>query len=259
VNASTPAGLEMEFDITLPHVPCVALSIDAHDPNGQPQSLHLDKMHHVWKHRIANDGSWIGRRSRMELGNTLQNEEHLKESVRNVAMAKLAKDLEKIGEEEEDEACGSCYGAGDEGECCNSCDDVKRAYKRRGWIIHDNAQIKQCAREMTAEDQAGEGCNVHGVIALSTGGGNVHLAPGHANENFGKDVSIFDMFLQTFERWNVSHQIHQLRFGGEYPGGVYQLDGQNRNIGDSHGMYQYYFQVIFLSTSTSCESCLYDR
>lgn len=47
-----------------------------------------------------------------------------------------------------------------------------------------------------------------------------------------------------FQEWNVTHTVHKIRFGPEYPAAVYQLDGETRTItDDTYGMYQYYFQV----------------
>lgn len=43
--------------------------------------------------------------------------------------------------------CGDCYGAGDEGECCDTCDDVWRAYRRKGWVLNDKNDVSQCMRE----------------------------------------------------------------------------------------------------------------
>ena len=238
VNATTPAGLEIEFDVTLPGVSCALLNVDANDPTGQRQSLHLDKRHHVWKHRINKKGQVIDR-TRIELGSTLLTEDHLREK----ALEAGAVDEEDM--EDENAACGSCYGAGEDGECCNACDDVKRAYARRGWTLPSVQNITQCAHEHSSKEEDGEGCNVHGIVALSTGGGNLHLAPSHDMEEFGsgKPFSIIDVFIRTFEQFNVSHTIHKLRFGAEYPGNVNQLDGEVRTIEDGFGMYQYYFQV----------------
>jgi hypothetical protein len=240
VNATSARGLDVEFDISLPQVPCTLLNIDANDPTGQTQSLHLDRKHHVWKHRIKQDEksgkiNFIGRRSKIELGSTLLKEEHLKEELE-----KMAVDDDQVEEEE----CGSCFGAGEEGECCNTCDDIKRAYNRKGWNIGDTKKMKQCAKETKSEDED-EGCNVHGIIALDTGGGNFHLAPGRGAENGGSAQinNILEMLMRTFEQWNVSHTVHKLRFGESYPGHINQLDGQSRSIGDSYGMYQYYFKV----------------
>lgn len=240
----------MEFDVTFPSVPCPLLSIDANDPLGQPQSLHIDRVHRVWKHRVDKDGRWIGAKSKFELGNTILEEDHLERLVQEKGGVKIKKDrIEGEGDDyyPAEEACGSCYGAGEEGECCNTCDDVKRAYQRRGWLFQKNMDIVQCRSMMDSKHMMGEGCNVHGFVALSSGGGNLHLAPGHELENFGKEQvfdSLSDFISQAFETFNVSHTVNKVRLGAEYPGDVHQLDGQSRMIQDAYGMYQYYIQIV---------------
>jgi endoplasmic reticulum-Golgi intermediate compartment protein 3 len=251
VNASSPTGLEVEFDISLPQVPCSLLNIDANDPTGQVQSLHLDKTHHIWKHRIKvgdNDKiQFIGDRTKLEMGSTLKQEAHLIEELKRL---NFTDDKEEIASRKLSEAevvvCGSCYGAGEEGECCDTCDDVKRVYNRKGWHLHDESLIDQCKKSKAAVEEDGEGCNVHGIVALSTGGGSWHLAPGRSLDHLASEndaMSLIDILMKTFEQWNVSHTVHKLRFGEGYPGHVHQLDGITRTIGDSYGMYQYYFQV----------------
>ena len=246
MNATSPAGLELEFDITLRSLPCSRLNIDANDPNGQPQSLHLDRQHHVWKHKIKYDNDeslrFIGDKSKLELGSTLLSEDLLHKELE--VLVNATKDRQS------EEYCGSCYGAGEEGECCNNCDDVKRAYNLKGWVLRDLDQIDQCKDEMTANMvEKDEGCNIHGIVALSSGGGNLHLAPGRSMQAEGVEMSLFDLVMRTFEQWNVSHTIHKIRFGQDLPAHLdegktrYQLDGEERIITDSYGMYQYYFQV----------------
>jgi len=252
-NATSPTGLELEFDITLHSVPCAILSVDANDPTGQKQSLHLDKIHHVWKHRMSSSGEYIGERTKLELGSTLLTEDSLKD----IAVATGALDAGEFPYVRRELQCGSCYGAGEEGECCETCDDVKRAYGVMGWVIEDYTAIEQCKNQLTSKDEHGEGCNVHGIVALSTGGGNIHLAPSRELENSKTkdDLSIFDIFLRTFEQFNVSHTINLFRFGPNYPGHIHQLDHEKRIIEDAYGMYQYYIQVVptlyrFLNGST---------
>jgi hypothetical protein len=244
VNATSPDGLELEFDITLQHVPCDNINVDANDPTGQSQSLHLDRKHHVWKHRMKfenGQSKLIGQRSKLELGSTLLTEEDLIAEYKDVL--RTDEDQSTDAEDEGQPACGSCYGAGDEGECCDTCDDVHRAYKRKGWAIMDNSLIVQCKGKKLAS-QTGEGCNVHGVVALSTGGGNLHIAPGKTNNEVqATPNTIMNFIMETMQEWNVSHTVHKLRFGPYYPAATYQLDGQTRKIKDTYGMYQYYFKV----------------
>ena len=238
VNATSPRGIEMEFDLTLPRVPCSYINVDAADPAGQSQSLHLDREHHLWKHRIKTDEQWsqislIGSKERLEMGSTMLEERKLQE----ILLANVKE------EDEEDGGCGSCYGAGEEGECCSTCEDVKRAYKRKGWFLKDFSEIKQCANYKQGTEDKDEGCNIHGVVALSSGGGNLHLAPGKDLDSASKGDSLVEMLLMTFQQWNVSHTVNKIRFGPEYPAAVYQLDGQKRVVTDSSAMYQYYIQV----------------
>lgn len=254
VNATSPRGLEIEFDISFSDLSCSHVSIDAADPSGQPQSLHLDTTHHVWKHRfkMSDDGKHrvlIGSKEQLELGSTMLAEEDLEEQL----YEKMADDdlTLKAGEEEKEntEACGSCYGAGEEDECCDTCEDVRRVYRRRGWVLPNLDDIKQCKNEQkkNSREGAGEGCNVHGVVALSSGGGNLHLAPGQDWHNAGGAAvtgnDIFQMLLQQFQMWNVSHTVNKIRFGPDYPSAIYQLDNQQRMVEDTSAMYQYYFQV----------------
>ena len=50
-------------------------------------------------------------------------------------------------------------------------------------------------------------------------------------------------YIRTFEQFNVTHTVHKIRFGDEFPGSKNQLDGETRVISDGYGMYQYYFKV----------------
>ena len=70
-------GLEVEFDLTFPHIPCALLATDANDPTGQSQSFHIDQKHRVFKHRLDANGVTFGRKSRFELGGTLTREDQL--------------------------------------------------------------------------------------------------------------------------------------------------------------------------------------
>jgi len=246
VNATNPAGLEMEFDLTLVDVPCSQLSIDANDPTGQLQSLHLDQTHHIWKHRVLwknGKKTLLGKKEKLEQGSTLlslDTEYFLEQFNHRPTYADTDTDAQTNAqngtnaqtEQKKDPDCGDCYGAGEEGECCHTCDDVLRAFigKERLFRYEDIPQCESVLIEKYTNLHKDEGCNVHGKVALSTGGGNLHLAPSRndlqnkmMSAGTAAGSSIFDMIFGTF---------------------VYQLDGQTRRIEDTYGMYQYYFQVV---------------
>mmetsp|Transcript_39271 Transcript_39271/g.84697 ORF Transcript_39271/g.84697 Transcript_39271/m.84697 type:complete len:427 (+) Transcript_39271:141-1421(+) len=269
VMPQSPDGLEVEFDLSFPHIPCALLATDANDPTGQSQSFHIDKNHRVWKHRLDKNGNTIGRKSRFELGGTLIHEDQL-DDLQQAKERKLNGEAGVGGEGEEEaddeELCGSCYGAGEEGECCNTCDDVKRVYRRKQWHIPDITKIAQCRHLVRAGSEEGEGCNVHGRVALSTGGGNLHFAPDRQWEKEGDNkangglgqlfgfldlTSVIEMYNEAFEQFNVSHTVNQLSFGTYLHSRTRnslnltsQLDGAVRTVVDGYGMFQYYLQVV---------------
>jgi len=235
VNATSATGIQVDFNISFPKIPCALLSIDANDPSGQMQSLHLDRDHRIWKYRLDGDGNVKGTRIHDNMGNTLIKEDHLEKIVDR-----------KMKEAKVEAECGSCYGAGDEGECCDTCEDVKRAYESKSWYLADIYKVSQCRDTPSAKEEQGEGCQVVGHVALSSGGGNLHFAPGRGLEHFGheSEMNMMDYILEAFENFNVTHTINKLRFGDEYPGAIYQLDNQTRTVEDGHGMYQYYMKVV---------------
>lgn len=64
--------------------------------------------------------------------------------------------------------------------CCNSCNDVKEAYEKRGWLLTDLDGVEQCAREgvktlAPADYDPSEGCNVKGYIEVLKLSGKFHL------------------------------------------------------------------------------------
>lgn len=76
----------------------------------------------------------------------------------------------------------SCYGAETTDQpCCNTCEEVREAYRIKGWAFNNPSTIDQCVKEGWTDklkDQINEGCNVKGLIEVSKVAGNVHFAPG---------------------------------------------------------------------------------
>jgi len=149
--------------------------------------------------------------------------------------------------------CGLCYGAGHPGECCNSCDDVKRAYERKGWRLR-LAGIPQCQREafrQTMEEQfsADGGCQLYGDLQLDQPSGHFHFAPhkslhGDSLMLSGGLFSLLELIAFTFEQFNITHTVNSLSFGEQFPGIRSPLDGAFRLLEETHGMFQYYIKVV---------------
>lgn len=68
-----------------------------------------------------------------------------------------------IAKKEEKEECLSCYGAESRpGQCCNTCDQVKLAYRKKGWALDNMEQVEQCKGEVEKENLSQEeGCQVN--------------------------------------------------------------------------------------------------
>ncbi|GKC08166.1 endoplasmic reticulum-Golgi intermediate compartment protein 3-like protein [Tanacetum coccineum] len=176
-----------------------------------------------------------------------QNGHVIQVRMENIGTSKMGKPLQKHGGEVtlNETYCGSCYGAEmSQHECCNSCDDVREAYRRRGWGLMNPDSIDQCKREgfvQRIKAEEGEGCNLHGSLEVNKVAGNFHfvksfhLANMHAHHEsnaFGDDS------------YNISHRINKLSFGDPYPGILNPLDGVHWNQVTANGMYQYFIKVV---------------
>lgn len=54
--------------------------------------------------------------------------------------------------------------------CCNSCDDVKKAYKMKNWDFHPS-NIEQCKNQTFNNDVPDnafkEGCQIYGILQVN--------------------------------------------------------------------------------------------
>eukprot|EP00696_Hemimastix_kukwesjijk_P001971 gnl/Hemi2/12403_TR4235_c0_g1_i1.p1 gnl/Hemi2/12403_TR4235_c0_g1~~gnl/Hemi2/12403_TR4235_c0_g1_i1.p1 ORF type:complete len:401 (+),score=170.66 gnl/Hemi2/12403_TR4235_c0_g1_i1:81-1283(+) len=237
VDTLRQAKLRINFNVTFPALPCAILSLDAMDVAGEHQ---LDIINNINKARLHADGSHVGI---TEVDAGLTKEEKEREAD---LLAGVNKNKDKGGA-----FCGSCYGAEmDVTECCNTCEDVRVAYKRRAWRITDEEkEFSQCSVEGLVNRmrlQSGEGCEVYGFLEVSKVAGNFHFAPGksfsHANLHIHDLMSIGG----SQPAFNISHTVNRLSFGEDFPNRVNPLDGQKNGFDDNAqaGMYQYFIKIV---------------
>lgn len=65
--------------------------------------------------------------------------------------------------------------------CCNTCEDVWEAYRRKKWAPPDPADVKQCQNDKSMEKLKHaftQGCQIYGYMEVNRVGGSFHIAPG---------------------------------------------------------------------------------
>ncbi|KAI9193660.1 endoplasmic reticulum vesicle transporter-domain-containing protein [Polychytrium aggregatum] len=222
VDKARNEKMTINMNITFPHIPCFLLSLDVMDIAGEHQN---DVSHNVYKVRLSPDGSVINK-SKGVVG------EH---DGGNPAP-------------KDPNYCGSCYGgiADNEKGCCNTCDDVRRAYEARGWTLSNPDAIEQCVNEHYSEkikEQSIEGCNVHGHIEVNKVPGNVHFAPGRPLTQARMHVHDLSQYSVN-ENFNFGHIIHSLSFGEEIHYLKNPLDNTSKLVSHSHYTFQYFVKVV---------------
>ncbi|KAF8405993.1 hypothetical protein HHK36_008073 [Tetracentron sinense] len=128
VDTSRGETLRINFDVTFPALPCSLLSLDAMDISGEQ---HLDVRHDIIKKRIDAHGNVIETRQD------------------GIGAPKIEKPLQRHGGrlEHNETYCGSCYGAEmSDDDCCNSCEEVREAYRKKGWGLSNPDIIDQVCR-----------------------------------------------------------------------------------------------------------------
>jgi len=246
IQSSHTQSLSISFNVTFPRVACPLISVDVEDGAGNSQK---EIAHDIFKHDLDLSGNYIGSKTKEELGDTLEDEEELKNHVAFSKKFIVHKKSENSDDQDKKPTCGDCYGAGGDGQCCNTCSDVMLAYKKKGWHMPEKG-ILQCdheaGAELLSESTDKGGCNIYGTIKVPTGQGNLHFAMSStAVHYFSFGVVGFNDFLRSvYQSFNITHNVHEFAFGEQIPGLKNPLDGRAKRIDEGHGIYQYYLKLV---------------
>lgn len=136
--------------------------------------------------------------------------------------------------------CGPCYSVSSG--CCNTCKDVRRAFKERRRPLPPIASIEQCAKEGFFEElraMANESCRVHGSIDVHQHPGTLHVSPGDTFDSADSDA--FAKLGIDVTRLNMSHHVHHFSIGRPQRRTVLPIDGHTEIQMRSGIMKMFYF------------------
>ncbi|GFG34757.1 hypothetical protein Cfor_04636 [Coptotermes formosanus] len=211
VDTSRGPKLRINLDFIIPAISCDFLVLDAMDSSGEQ---HLQIEHNIYKRRLDLDGKPI--------------KEPQKEGIST------------------SKKCGSCYGAETaEYPCCDSCEAVKEAYRRKRWAFLHIDTITQCQSEHYSErlrNAFSEACQIYGYVEVNRVGGSFHIAPG---KSFSVNhVHVHDVQPLSSTNFNTSHRIRHLSFGKNIPGKTNPIDGTDVIAHEGATMFQYYVKIV---------------
>lgn len=229
VDISRGQKLRLNLDVTFPQIGCLFLTVDAMDMTGEQQ---IDVSHDIYKERLTADGSPV------------LSEQPEKEKVGGVKIS--TENTTTAAEVLDPNRCETCYGAEmPDRKCCNTCDELKEAYRLRGWALPNLDNFIQCKRDGWAEKlkaQNNEGCRIYGHVEVNKVAGNLHIAPGRSVQQ--QHMHVHDMHSFAGYKFNLSHHIRQFSFGVHYPGQFDPLDERIEFADQGNAVYQYFIKVV---------------
>lgn len=245
VDRDVNKQLDINLDITFPHIPCGVLTLDLMDLSGD---LHLDVL-----------------QSGFTLQRVLQLGEHIIDDLPvQLGVEKWKEILD--GSKTPSDQCGSCYGAVDQSNnqyCCNSCADVRLAYAVTGWAFYDGENIAQCESEgyvkkLAQRIQDNEGCRIIGLASINRISGNLRLAPGIQIPNKGRLSHDMSLWRKYSDKFDIDHKINHFSFGKDVTSSLHlanpsddnqtpsitPLNGYEFKLGQKDHVALYYLSVV---------------
>lgn len=244
VDRDRSEKLDINLDISFPHMPCDLLSLDIMDISGDLQADVLKSG--FKKYRLSPSGEQL-------------------EEVEFI----INQNIRDLTTTTDPDYCGACYGAISQTDndekplsdkvCCNSCEAVKAAYAQVGWAFYDGEGIEQCEKTGYVErvnQRLDEGCRIKGTAEINRIAGNLHFAPGASLTNPGRHVHDLSLYDKHKDKFNLDHIINHFSFGpdpeqlmvartmNDVVSSTHPLDGQLVNMDDKYHLFSYYLKVV---------------
>jgi hypothetical protein len=128
----------------------------------------------------------------------------------------MKNDLFRVSRIDEPGYCGSCYGGLEpEGGCCQTCEQVRKAYLDRGWAFSSPEGIEQCAKEGWVEKvnaQAKDGCRVEGKVRLKKVASSLIFSFGRSFQANNFHTQELVPYLKDGPIHDFGHYIESLQF-----------------------------------------------
>lgn len=230
--------LNISLDITFSEIPCSIMYMNLVDPK-KANVMHV--VHDVYKQRVTPEGKPIGRRIRDSLRDVAATSSELIEAGSRDHSVKSAHATTHL-------RCGSCFGTHlDEDDCCNSCDEVRKNFRDKGWNDKPKDYVfEQCEEEVYEETPtlAKEGCEISARLTVRKVASTLHLGVGR----FFKAKFVKDPSLEFVAHLNFAHTIHQLSFGPDFPGMVKVLDGRNKDAHEAPNTEHFQYDIHVIPT-----------
>ena len=179
ISSRYQAALEVNFQITFPHVPCFLLHFDAIETSANlPLPLQQSMV------------TFTRLRNRNRVG--------------QYTTGYLDVNTER---------CGSCYGIGN-ATCCNSCGAVLRQYRQENLRYPILSEVDQCVRaSQDMKSMEGEGCTVNAHFKTVRIKAEFHVSPGMSSEINGSHFHDVRPFGWKWLDMNLTHTIDRFDFG----------------------------------------------
>lgn len=227
VDTSRSSKLRINLDFIIPKISCDLLSLDAMDTTGEQ---HLQIEHNIYKRRLDLNGKPLEDPKKTDITDTKK------------------KSDSQDGQNSTETPCGDCYGAANDEtsiKCCNTCEDVKEAYRQRKWQLPDLKMITQCKHDRSVEKLKNaflEGCQIFGYMEVNRVGGSFHISPG---DSFSiNHMHVHDVQPFASSEFNMTHIIRHLSFGLNVEGKSNPMDNTTVVADEGAMMFQHYIKIV---------------